>query len=223
MKLVAWQLQSVSTQSFLETCQIPHVVQSDSKYQLILLLELDSHYPEYLWRPEVLANASNSAEHLSRRLNDEIDFESFGTREELKKHINDEYVQNGLGIVDASNDELQLIVKNPRAAVYYFANMISRRAQIGWSTHGHSAVDVNIYGTVGSHNLGGNKENTDVGKFLQEYLEVDVDKITKELIAASKHFDIANHDSCPWTGRIPTEQDIHLTSRHHEKLYGKAL
>ena len=50
-------------------------------------------------------------------------------------------MQKGLGIFDASDTELILIVNNPPAAVYYFANMISRRAQIGWSTHGHSAVD----------------------------------------------------------------------------------
>lgn len=59
--------------------------------------------------------------------------------------------------------------------------MISRRAQIGWSTHGHSAVDVNIYGSAGSEKLRGNHENTEVGKFLRDYLDLNVDDITKEL------------------------------------------
>ncbi|KAJ2977686.1 hypothetical protein NUW58_g7735 [Xylaria curta] len=61
--------------------------------------------------------------------------------------------------------------------------MISVRAQIGWSTHGHSAVDVNIYssGGPGTEALRGNVENTDVGAFLREYLRVDVDAVTKEL------------------------------------------
>lgn len=61
--------------------------------------------------------------------------------------------------------------------------MISRRARIGWSTHGHTAVDVNIYSSGGrwAEPVKGNVENTDVGKFLRDYLAVDVDEITKEL------------------------------------------
>ena len=62
--------------------------------------------------------------------------------------------------------------------------MISRRARVGWSTHGHTAVDVNIYSSGGrwAEPVSGNVENTDVGKFLREYLAVDVDEITKELL-----------------------------------------
>jgi alkaline phosphatase len=61
--------------------------------------------------------------------------------------------------------------------------MVSLRAHIGWSTHGHSAVDVNIYssGGAGTEKIRGNVENTDVGKFLRSYLDVDVDSVTKEL------------------------------------------
>jgi alkaline phosphatase len=61
--------------------------------------------------------------------------------------------------------------------------MVSLRARLGWSTHGHSAVDVNVYssGGPGTERIRGNVENTDVGKFLREYLNVDVDEITKEL------------------------------------------
>jgi alkaline phosphatase len=61
--------------------------------------------------------------------------------------------------------------------------MVSVRAHIGWSTHGHSAVDVNIYSSGGAsaEKIRGNVENTDVGRFLSEYLDVDVDEITREL------------------------------------------
>lgn len=64
-----------------------------------------------------------------------------------------------------------------------FARMVSLRARLGWSTHGHSAVDVNVYssGGPGTERIRGNVENTDVGKFLREYLDVDVDAITREL------------------------------------------
>ena len=61
--------------------------------------------------------------------------------------------------------------------------MVSMRARIGWSTHGHSAVDVNIYSSGGAaaEKIRGNVENTDIGKFLSAYLDVDVEEITKEL------------------------------------------
>jgi alkaline phosphatase len=61
--------------------------------------------------------------------------------------------------------------------------MVSVRAQIGWSTHGHSAVDVNVYcsGGPGTDAVRGNVENTDIGKFLMDYIDVDVSDITKEL------------------------------------------
>lgn len=189
---------------------------------LFQLLEIDAEYPEYLWHPEVLANASHSSEYLAFHLNSEISSGLAPTGEKLKKHINKKYVKKGLGIMDASDEELQHIVDQPLYAVYYFANMISRRAQIGWSTHGHSAVDVNIYGTAGSDGLRGNNENTDIGKFLREYLNVDVDKITEELIEGSKSFNTASRSGSDWTGKVPSQEDLLKVSRHHEALQGKA-
>ena len=45
------------------------------------------------------------------------------------------------------------------------------------------AVDVNIYASSPSHArpLIGNHENTEIGKFIREYLDVDVEAVTKEL------------------------------------------
>jgi alkaline phosphatase len=95
-------------------------------------------------------------------------------------------VKDGLGIYDADDEEIMLVLHHPEDADYIFADMVSRRAQIGWSTHGHSAVDVNIYGSAGSEALRGNHENTEIGKFLRDYLDVDVNAITKELNKESK-------------------------------------
>lgn len=57
---------------------------------------------------------------------------------------------------------------------------------MGWSTHGHSAVDVNIYASSAkaARKLVGNHENTEVGEFIREYLDVDLEAVTKELVAA---------------------------------------
>ena len=36
--------------------------------------------------------------------------------------------------------------------MYYLGDMLSSRARIGWTTYGHTAVDVNLYGfTVRAH------------------------------------------------------------------------
>jgi len=185
--------------------------------------QLDSNYPQYLWHPEVLANASHSSEFLARKLLAEIASGLDPKGKEFTKHINENYVQSGLGIFDASTDELQVIVNSPLRSVYYFADMISRRAQIGWSTHGHSAVDVNIYGTHGSDKLRGNHENTEIGRFLREYLDVDVDEVTKELVENSKSFQVSSGVGTTWTGAIPIDENIQSFVGHHGGLYGKAL
>jgi alkaline phosphatase len=164
--------------------------------------ELHATYPGYLWYPGVLANASNSASHLAQRLKAEIATSSFKS-DDLKKHINKEYIQRGLGIEDATEAELQLIV------------------EIGWSTHGHTAVDVNIYGTVGSSILRGNHENTDVGKFLREYLDVNVDAVTEELNKKSKALNKMDVEA-GWTGKIPTGEELQIVLQHHEETYGKS-
>jgi alkaline phosphatase len=102
--------------------------------------------------------------------------------------------------------------------------VISRRAQVGWSTHGHSAVDVNIYAysPKGSEALHGNHENTEIGDFLQNYLDLDVQPITEELVKKLNTFGIAGNDQSAWVGRIPTEQELESGPRLHGKVYGEA-
>ena len=170
-------------------------------------------YPHYGWYPAVLANASNSAEFLARKLNADW-FEA----DKRRSYINKKYVQNGLGIWDATDEELDLLIDNPTFAVYYFADMISRRAEIGWSTHGHSAVDVNVYGYGDVDELQGNHENTEIGDFLRKYLDVDVDSITKELNKKSKYVSSASDKQLSWTGKIPSATDLQESSRLHEEF-----
>ncbi|KAK8125407.1 alkaline phosphatase [Apiospora kogelbergensis] len=142
-------------------------------------------YPEYLWYPGVLANASSTSEHLAIKLYQHISStpKNGTSQNDLKAYINDELVKTGLGVHDATDPELAEIVSNPEKAQDLLAKIISQRAQIGWSSHGHSAVDVNIYSSGGSGTdaIRGNVENTEVGGFLRDYIGVDVDAVTKEL------------------------------------------
>lgn len=165
-------------------------------------------------------NASHSAENLAGKLNSHI----MEGGSDLKPYING-LVEHGLGIVDPSTEELERLYNNPQLSVYYFADMVSRRAQIGWSTHGHSAVDVNIYAypLQGSEILRGNHENTEVGEFLQNYLDLDVEPITHELVKKLDTFKFASNEEDPWTGRIPTVEEMQAMFLIHEKQrYGEA-
>jgi alkaline phosphatase len=105
------------------------------------------------------------------------------SEDELRHWIKTDLVRGRLGIHDALEIEINALASNPAGAIHAFARRVSLRARIGWSTHGHSAVDVNVYssGGPGTEKIRGNVENTEVGEFLRHYLDVDVDSITKEL------------------------------------------
>jgi hypothetical protein len=130
------------------------------------LAEEPGHLPVYNWYPARLARANASAELLSFRLRQHVAAHPSLSVASLKSWINDTLVVPMLGITDAQPDELAALVGDPVASINTFAAIISLRAHIGWSTHGHSAVDVNIYssGGPGTEVLRGNVENTDIGR-----------------------------------------------------------
>ncbi|KAK6349007.1 hypothetical protein TWF730_009767 [Orbilia blumenaviensis] len=149
--------------------------------------QLHDTYPDYLWYPSVLANASHSAEYIAKLL---ADFPEPG-KMKITEYIKDELLPLQK-ITDADDEEIAKLVKaktDGLSTAYIWSDMISRRAQIGWSTHGHSAVDVNIYAYPREKvkKLWGNHENTEIGEFLRNYLDVDVDSITKKLRKEGTH------------------------------------
>lgn len=140
------------------------------------------------------------------------------TTQTLKEWINSTLVVPHLGITNAHDTELEALAKNPAAAIVLFANMISTRARIGWSTHGHSAVDVNIYssGGGGADRLRGNVENTQIGEFLRDYLDVEVEEVTRELrkglgrdSAASVKIEVEGGEYGPMGEQVHPESWLH--------------
>jgi alkaline phosphatase len=188
--------------------------------QLTCALELHASYPEYLWYPSPLANASHSAEHLAvayntfLATNPSVD----QTADFIRKSIT-----TGLGIHDYNDDEVSALVKDPATALYQYADMISRRSQTGWSTHGHSAADVNIYTSdpKAARALKGNHENTEVGDFLRNYLDVDVEAVTRELREKGKGLKVqgVNGTEVSWMGKIPDVGE-RLDGQTHLASYG---
>ncbi|KAL8835834.1 MAG: hypothetical protein Q9170_003157 [Blastenia crenularia] len=206
-EVLAYDTALASVLDFLERDDVEGLLVGTSDHEtggLATARQLHETYPEYHWFPAVLANASRSAENLAYQLRDHIagkHISSLDTGikipprprstdedEELKDYIRTTLLSDGLGINDATEAEVSRLVhssSDPWPASYIFADMISRRAQVGWTTHGHSAVDVNIYSSDSeqARPLQGNHENTDVGKFLREYLDLEdeVKAVTKEL------------------------------------------
>jgi alkaline phosphatase len=128
-----------------------------------------------------------------------------------------------LGIYDYTDPEISTLLSDPATALYQYADMVSRRSQTGWSTHGHSAADVNIYSSdpEAAMALRGNHENTEVGNFLREYLGVDVESVTKELRekGASLMVTDANGTGVSWMGAVP-EEGQRLDGQTHLASYG---
>ncbi|KAI7905893.1 alkaline-phosphatase-like protein [Cokeromyces recurvatus] len=148
--------------------------------------QIGDNYPEYLWNPHIIHRVRNSSEALAIAWNDivhkeEDDVQSYN-------YLREVLIEIGLGILDATRDEIEklkawkLAKKTLDDLGYLFADMVSRRALIGWSTHGHTAVDVNLYAKgEGTEVLRGSHENIEIGEFIVNYLDLDLEDITKRL------------------------------------------
>jgi len=64
---------------------------------------------------------------------------------------------------------------------YAIAKVISDRASVGWSTHGHSGIDVNLfaYSPSGGRVPSGNMLNSDLGLFFASEFQLDLKKATE--------------------------------------------
>ncbi|KAK1082564.1 vacuolar alkaline phosphatase [Friedmanniomyces endolithicus] len=200
---------------FIKDSDTPTLMVSTSDHEtggLATARQLHQEYPPYLWYPSVLANVSHSGAYLSRAYHAHLSSlpsasslsAALASSEGTKTYLVN-LISESLGINDASDEELDTLLQQPAIAAYVFADMVSRRAQTGWSTHGHSGADVNIYSSdhKAAERLIGNRENTDVGEFLRWYLDVDdeVEKVTKEL---NEYMGVDGVGGS-WLGTVPGE------------------
>lgn len=129
---------------FIEKEDTPTVLVSTSDHEtggLAVARQLHKSYPEYKWLPDVLAKASHSGEYLQKELNEYLG--SNGGKDNVDKqrdYVRSSLLKKGLGIEDATDEEVDALLQpdDDVSPSYVFADMISRRAQVGWSTHGHS-------------------------------------------------------------------------------------
>ncbi|BFZ55997.1 hypothetical protein PYCC9005_003039 [Savitreella phatthalungensis] len=122
-------------------------------------LQLTPLYPPYEWFPQALVDTKHSTEWLAPRIRDRRD------------------IEEGLGFDVTQGQADQVLSSSNRA--YALSKLVSERARIGYTTHGHTAADVLIFGNT--DHMRGNHENIEIGGFLASALRVDLEPITKEL------------------------------------------
>ncbi|KAI8865913.1 alkaline phosphatase-like protein [Ramicandelaber brevisporus] len=144
--------------------------------------QVGPNYPEYAWRPEVIDRVQNSTGAISNAIMHDSDDRDEEQDSVLLRFLREVVIDKWLGIEDVTASELFRLVQASTGADLQdvLRDIISERAKIGWTTHGHTAVDVNLYAHgVNADRLRGNHENTDVGQFIAEQLELDLDAITE--------------------------------------------
>lgn len=189
---------------FIDASDVDTVAISTSDHEtggLVTSRQVSAAYPDYLWYPQVLLDSSHSGEYLARKLvlartADSYDQSSFS------EYVTKTIVEKDMGILDYTEKEIETLCKlaeSTEQVLYFLNNMISIRSRTGWTTHGHSAVDVNIYAYSNSKRINsllyqreaysgllGNHENIEIGSFLERLTEVDLQKVT-DMIKHVKH------------------------------------
>ena len=88
------------------------------------------------------------------------------------------------GIIDLTDEEIEAIKSTSAGSMNYTVGpMISKRANIGWTTNGHTGEDVPlyIYAPEGCKKLSGVVENTDIAYYMAELFGVKLSDVTSRL------------------------------------------
>ena len=134
--------------------------------------QLGTSYPDYTWTPEVLTRVHNSTETIA-------DMVMECPKEEREGYVRNVIFPILMGVEDFVDEDVAYMADPARRrseVQNYAGDMISRRAILGWTTHGHTGIDVNLYGYAGTNyphiinSIRGNRENTELGQFVEDYL-----------------------------------------------------
>lgn len=139
-------------------------------------------YPDYMWSPEVVWRVRQSSFYLSQFIQSQLG-ELCG-KMSTGEYFKSSFFPTYLGIPQPSEEEVQILEEAPTALAREFIinKIVNRRARIGWTTHGHSGVDINLYaGGVGSEIFCGNWDNVQICGKIEELIGLDVSKVTKRL------------------------------------------
>lgn len=144
---------------------------------------------EYAFYPDALLNATHSTEYLANLAFSKIRNDTSDAR---FKYMKEEIVEKNLGIHDVSDDEINRAVEllgeeDIVPLTLWLSSILNWRAQLDWSSDGHSGVDVNLYMHQKNpkkevlDEFRGNHVNTWIANFTQRYLDLDLDSVSRKL------------------------------------------
>lgn len=152
----------------------------------------------YLWYPDVLFNAKKSTEFLSAQF---LKWSANKSEEDKTSYMKQTIIVDNLGISDVQDDEVSRAVMlseaddSGLALTIWLASIVNWRAHLSWSTTGHSGVDVNLYLHTAKRRtpekilkqFSNNHENTWIGNYVAEWMQLDLQKVTTKLNNGTKH------------------------------------
>lgn len=99
-----------------------------------------------------------------------------------------EVLSTYFGITDLTDEEVKTIKDAKEGSMNYAVGpIISKRANIGWTTGGHTGGDVVLYTYAPNGDRPtGVIDNTDVNKYMTRVLGVDLDTVSKQLFVPAK-------------------------------------
>ena len=128
---------------------------------------------KYTWNPEVIEKITASHDRIGELL--------------LEGTPWDDLVQEHFGIDDLTEQERAgadsaYAAHDGRALFAAFSEMVSRRVWVGWTSGGHTAVDVNLYAFgPGRDHFIGHHDNTVVGQRIAEIMGFDLQAMTEAM------------------------------------------
>jgi alkaline phosphatase len=134
------------------------------------------------WKPQVIKRAKMSTTAAARKV---IAFK--GDAAARKQFIEKDILAQGFGIDHVDPKDVQTAIaaigdKNPELLTEAFSAIVSKAANLAWTSFDHSAVDVPLYAMgPGTDKLRGHHIHTDLNKFVVDYLGLDLAAITLKL------------------------------------------
>lgn len=158
-----------------------------------LALGLDDSESYY---PEVLFNKTHTSQYFVDKVTEYNETNS--NEADITKFVQD-WVVNELSVDDASDEEIKKVVDavlTDDDILHAIGPITSDRASIGWSSGGHTAVDILSFfytnspfikqaamRTEAGAGFQANQEDTDLNKFLCSITGADLDAVTEKLAA----------------------------------------
>ena len=127
--------------------------------------------PMYTWRPDVIDKIPATHGGLAAIAQDEG---------KMPCDVLKEYAE--IECTEAEVEEFARALAGEASLNFTLAEIISRRVWVGWTTGGHTAVDVNLYAYgPGRDRFIGHHDNTAVGQLLAELMGFDLEAMTEEM------------------------------------------